>query len=312
MPSNTYLPTLEQGALLTFENNWKELAQQRVSKLANSPAVVYLPSNGKYHNVGRIGSMELSEVSGRNPEKQFSDYAIDDRQLRKRRFTRSILIDKLYDVNELISDPTGLLMQSLTYAKNRTLDRVIAAAAIGSVSVGAPNAATSTITAATDGVITVDATAGLTYEKIQEITQNFINNDLDYEDFRGTMLCITGSENTDLMAEVEFINNDYISSRPVEAGVISNAGVYGVTLFAGSVNGGITVSNPVLDETGSSGTVRACLALAPNSIAVSMELGRLNISESATHVNSWELTIDLWVNAMRIEGVRVQKINTTI
>jgi hypothetical protein len=66
------------------------------------------------------------------------------------------------------------------------------------------------------------------------ITQNFINNDVDYDIFSGSTICVTGSENSDLMSEDEFINNDYISSKPVETGVQTNLGIYKVCLFAGS------------------------------------------------------------------------------
>ena len=38
----------------------------------------------------------------------------------------------------------------------------------------------------------------------------------------------------------------------------------------------------------------------------------LEVKESATKVNSWDITIDMWINAMRIEGKRVQIFTTTI
>lgn len=53
-------------------------------------------------------------------------------------------------------------------------------------------------------------------------------------------------------------------------------------------------------------------ALAADSVAVSMELARLAVEQSATHVNSKELTIDFWINGMRTEGARVIDIKTTI
>lgn len=309
MTSSTYLPTLDQGLMQNFRSSFFELAQQKSSQLESSGAVIYLPSAGKTNNMARIGRLELSEVSQRNPDKQYGDYAIDNRLLTKRRFTRTITVDALYDINELISDPSSSILQQLVNAKARTIDRVIAAAAVGPVNVGAPNGSPNSISASTDGVITVDASAGLTYEKIQEITQNFINNELEYSMFKGSILCVTGTENTDLMAEVEFISSDYITGRPVEAGMLRSAGTYQIAMFAGSVNGGATVTNPVLAE---STTLRSCICLAPESIAISMELADLGISKNATKVNSYDITIDLWINAMRTEGCRVQIVSTTI
>lgn len=309
MPSNTYSPSIDQGALSIFRDNFLELAQQTKSLLGGSNVVVYLPSKGKTNNLGRIGRIELVEVDARNPNKSYSDYALDNRQLTKRRFTKTITIDKKYDINELIKDPTSDILKQLNNAKERVIDRVIAAAAVGPVNIGAPDAAPTAVSASDDGVTTVSGTSGLTYAVVQQITQKFINNDLQYSMFRGSHLCITGKENSDLMQETQFINNLYVSSRPVESGKQTEAGLYAVDLFAGSENGGISVPSPILPETS---TTRKCLALAPESIAMAMEIGDLSVDKNPNKVNSWDLTIDLWINAMRIEGARVIIITTTL
>lgn len=309
MVSTTTNPSIDQAALLEFQRNFFELAQQTESYLANSNSVMYLPSMGKTHNMARIGRQELTEVDVRNPDKQFSDYSLDNRQFTKRRFTTTVQIDAKFDINELIADPTSSIVTQLNNAKERVIDRVIVEAALGPVLVGQPDATPTSRTAAQDGVITVDATSGLTYEKIQEITQNFINNELPLGQLRGTVLNITGKENTNLMSEIEFISSDYISSRPVEAGYQNNAGMYEVNLFAGSSTGTGTFTNAILPEVS---TTRNCVVMSPDAIAVAMELGRLDVEKSNTKVNSYDITIDLWINAMRTEGVRVQQVNTTI
>lgn len=309
MPSTTYSPSIDQGAKQQFQDNFLELAQQKKSRLENSGVVTFLPSSGKTNNLGRIGRLELEEVNVRNPNKSYGDYALDNRQLTKRRFTRTITIDKKYDINELIKDPTSDILKQLVNAKNRVIDRVIAASAIGNVLIGAPDATPSSVTAANDGVVTISATSGVTYAVIQQVTQKFINNDLDYSEFMGSVLCITGKENTDLMQEPEFINNDYISAQVVDAGKMDKAGLYKTILFAGSENGGITVSSPVLVEGVST---RSCLVLAPQSIALSMEIGDMSVEKNPNKVNSMDLTIDLWINAMRVEGVKVIILTTTI
>ncbi len=306
---STYNPSIDQGALQQFRDNFLELAQQTKSALGSSKAVMHLPSKGKTNNLGRIGKVELTEVEGRNPNKSYGDYSIDNRMLTKRRFTKTITIDKKNDINELIRDPQSDILKQIVNAKERVIDRVIASAAAGPVLVGAPDVAPSSISAATDGVITLSAVSGLTYAIIQQVTQKFINNDMSYEMFRGSALCISGKENTDLMQEPQFINNDYISARPVEAGKMNNAGIYEVKLFAGSENGGITVSSPILPE---SGAYRSCLVLAPESVALAMEIGDLSVEKNPLKVNSMDITIDLWINAMRTEGARVIILTTTI
>lgn len=306
--SDLQSPSLSQGSKLVLADNFYKLAQQTKTKLGASPAVMFLDPNGKTNNITRMGSVELAEVNLRNPDKQYTDYDIDNRKFTKRRFTRTIPIDAKYDVNELIADPTSHIYQNLVAANNRVTDRIIIEAAIGSVLCGGPEEAGSLVTAANDGVITVDATGGLTSAKIDEITQNFINGELSYEDFKNSMLCLTGKENTALMGQTNFISSDFTSNRPVDTGIAQQAGAYGVVYFAGSVTGGITVANPVLNE---SGTTRKCVVLAPKSIAISSKVDLLSVERNPNKVNTMDVTIDFWVNAMRIEGKRVQILTTT-
>lgn len=309
MSSDTYNPSIDQGARLNFEESFYKLAQQSKSRLVNGGAITMLDPNGKTNNMSRIGRLELAEVSTRNADKQYSDYALDNRQFSKRRFTRTITIDALYDINELISDPTSPILSNLDAAKERVIDRVAVEAAVGDVLVGAPDTTPSAISAAADGVITVDGTSGVTYSVIQQLTENFINNDVDEMDYTGSIIAVTGAEHTDLMNEDKFINNDYINGSPVGEGHMRKAGLYQVVKFAGSVTGGITVTNPVLPE---GTTTRKCVVLAPNSLAMSMKIGRVEVERSNRKVNSFDITIDLWINAMRTEGVLVQIVSATI
>jgi len=209
----------------------------------------------------------------------------------------------------LLKDPTSDILMQLDHAKERVIDRIAISAAVGSVLVGQPDAAPSSITAATDGVLTIDGTAGFLYTTVQKITQNFINNDVDMEAALRSTLAITGKENTSLMGEDKFINTRYISGQPVEDGVMKKAGAYPIVLFAGSENGGTQVQSPILPE---GTTTRSCVVLAPESVAMSMELADLSVTKSATKVNSWDITIDFWINAMRTEGVLVQIVTTTL
>lgn len=310
MTSNTQSPSIDQGARLNFEESFHELAQQTNSKLVASNAVTFMSAEGKTNNMARIGRIELTEVSTRNPDKVIGDYALDNRQFSKKRFTKTVQIDALYDINELLKDPTSDILKQLQHAKERVIDRIAIEAATGSVLVGAPDAATSAITAASDGVLTVDGAAGFVYTIVQKITQNFINNDIPYSNFAGSVICASGKENTSLMAEDKFINNDYITANVGgNKDVAQMANGYRVELFAGSVNGGIQVQNPILPE---GATLRSCVVLAPESIAMSMKLASIDVTKSADKVNSFDITIDFWINAMRKEGVLVQIVNTTI
>lgn len=299
---------IDQIALTNFEKNFLTLAQQKQSKLEASGVVKYLPSDGKYNTLPRFGKIELQSAEGRNPEKKYSDYSVDNRMLRKNRFTTTVLLDNLIDINEVIADPTSYVMESLIAAKNRVTDRVIAASAIGNVLTGSANGPQTEVSAADDGVVTLDAKSGFNYNTYTSIVEHYINHDIAMDMIDRVKLLVTGAENTDLMNEDKFIRNDYMGGMPVAKG-IAKAGLFETILFAGSVTGGVTVANPILPE---AETVRHCLALAPESVALSMELGSLRVEQSAKHVNSKELTIDFWINGMRTEGARVIDITTTI
>lgn len=307
--SNTISPSIDQAARLIFNDNFYALAQQTKSKLVAAKALRFLPSGGKTNNMARIGRIELSEVNVRNPDKQYGDYALDNRLFTKRRFTKTIQIDMKYDVNELLKDPTSDILTQLNNAKERVIDRVAIAAAVGAVLTGGPDTAPTSTSAATDGVITIDGTGGFTYELVQQITQTYINSDLQYSDFQGALLCVTGVENTDLMGEDQFINQNYLTSSPVDGGVIRSVTGYQVAQFAGSSTGGGTIPQPVLPETT---TTRSCVCLAPDSIAMAMEIGFMGVEKSSAKVNSMDITVDFWINAMRTEGVKVIIITTTI
>ena len=306
--STTYSPDISQVQQEMFENNFYMLAQQSKSKFVNWGIAKYVDPKGARHNMGRIGRIELQKVTGRNPLKQYVDASFDNRQFSTERYTVSVLIDNKTDVSELIADPTSSIYSSIDAAKERVIDRVIASTAVGPVLVGAPNGSVTSLSAANDGVVTVDATSGLVYEKTLEVTQNFINSELDMSEIYGSMFGFTGKENTALMGETEFINNDYVSARPVEQGVMEQVGKYGIALFAGSVSGGVTIPNPVILE---DATYRYCPVLTPNSISLAMEVASLRIGQTDAHVDSKEITIAFNIGAMRNEGCRVQIIKTT-
>ena len=309
MPSNTYLPTLSQAQKQTFENNFYKLKIQQTSQLTGSGAVMFVSPEGKTHHVSRMGNLELTKVNTRNPLKQFSEYNVDNRQFSKSRFTKTVRLDSKDDINELIKDPTSDIYSILLAASKRTEDREIILGATGAVLVGAPNAAPTSISAATDGVLTISATGGVAYSTIQKVTQNFINNGVPVDMFRGSQICLTGKENSDLMAVTQFINNDYIKGDIVNQGISNRAGMYGVQVFAGSEQGGITVPNPILVEGVST---RSCVVMAPNAVAVSYKLNSLRIDQAAECVDSYDITIDMWMGVMRLEGALVQIITTTM
>lgn len=310
MTSTAINPSIDQNALLMFQNNFLTLQQQTESRLSGARAIKHYSSMGKAINQARFGKLELVKVNDRNPDKQITDFASDNRQFTKDRYTATVYIDKKLDINELIADPTSEVTSALMYAKNRLTDRVAIAAAIGDVLVGRPDKNPVRVTAEADGVINIDAvSSGLTYQVITEINENFMNNDVDAMMYENTILCVTGTEHTDLMNDNQFINNDYTMYRPVDMGKQEMVSGHKIVKFAGSKTGGIQVPNPIIPE---GSTTRKCVVMTPEAIGMASELNSLRVEDAAMKVGSWEVTIDYWIGAMRLEGVRVQTIETAL
>lgn len=307
--ANGDVANVSQASLLKFKENFWVLAQQNESVLSNSKAIMYMPVDGKKHNLARMGKFDLVEVTGRNPDKSYTDMSLDNRQFTKKRLTVTVPIDQLTDVNELIADPENDVVKGLASAYNRAIDRLVCGFAGGSVMTGNPDEAPTSKSAEDDGVVTIDATAGLNYGVIQSVTQNSINADLEIADIKGSVILATGKENTSLMSDEKFINNDYLNGNPANAGILNSAGIYDVRLFAGSVAGGVAKTNPILEEKEGK---RTCLVLAPNSVAVAVQMNDIRVERNPGKVNTMDVTAELWIGGMRTEGNRVQKIQTTI
>ncbi len=300
---------LDQAKLLLFEKNFYRVATQKDTKLLNTPAIKHMDIKG-ITNMSRMKGNDLIEVTseGRNPDKKYADIDNDNRRSVARRFTRTYLVDSYDKAVQLITDPTSDLFENLKDAKNRMTDKCICDSAIASVTIGAPDVAGTVKTAAEDGVETIDGTSKFDYATvISPAITTFTNNYIDCS--AGVTLALSGVENQCLRDDDKYMNAFYSSQHTVDTGKITNASGFNVVTFAGSVNGGKTINNPVLPE--NTGT-RSNLLLAPNAIAFAVEIGKLACEPSPTKVNSWEITIDMWVKAVRTEGTRVIILKSTI
>lgn len=301
--------SIDQAKLLLFEKNFEKIANQRDSKLLNTPAVKYMDIKG-ISNVSRLDSNELVDVTskGRNPDKQYVDMRNDNRKSISERLTATYLIDDYDKAVNLITDPTSYLFDNLKEAKSRAADAFLTYVAGAPVVVGAPDAAGTTVTAEDDGVITIDGKTKFDYKTvISPAITAFTNNYIDCS--MGTTLAISATEEEALRNDDYYMNAFYSKQNTVDKGAITNASGFNVVTFAGSVNGGTEIDMPILNEAEG---VRTNLLLAPQSIAFAVEVGRLEIERAAGKVNSWEITIDMWLKGLRLQGAKVIKILSTI
>lgn len=298
---------LDHAKLLLFEKNFERIATQKDTKLLNTPAIKFMDIKG-ISNISRIDSNELVEVTGRNPKKQYIDIKNDNRKSVASRYSATFLVDDYDKVVNLITDPTSDLYMNLKEARARRVDKCIALAATANVLVGAPDATPTTLTAEQDGVMTIDGKSTFDYKNvISPAITMFKNNYIDCSS--GTTLAISASEEQKLRDDDNYMNAFYSSAHTVDKGAITNASGFNVVTFAGTQNGVNEIEMPILTETEG---VRTNLLLAPHSIAFATEIGRLEVERAKDYVNSWEITIDMWVKAVRLQGSKVIKILSTI
>jgi hypothetical protein len=179
--------SIDQALITEFSGMVHHEAQQLTSKL--KPYAMIKEMSGDVFAYDGLGRVEAREVTGRVNPATFDDIDHNRRKISRRRFVVNLPIDSS-DVRGALQDPNGEYAKAVAAAMQRQWDRVIQDAAFANILTGRDFE--TTVTAANDGVLTVDATAGLTYEKLLEIGQNFIDNDVDYE--MGSFLQLTGSE----------------------------------------------------------------------------------------------------------------------
>ena len=272
-------------------------AQQMRSRLR--PHVIIKPMSGDVFAYDGLDSVEATEVVGRVQDTTFADIVHTRRKIERRRFEVTLPVDSS-DVRGALIEPNNLYAQAAVKAIFRKMDRVIIDATDADVKTGRDF--DTTVTFASESS-TVDATAGLTYEKLLEIMQNFIDsevgNDLD-EDF---VLTITGKEHTALMQETELTSGDFSRDFNVDKGSIVRAAGFGLIRYGGSV------TNPILPV---SGGTRDCFAMSSRAVCVgiSKEL-QINIQDRPDKVETTQVQVIGEFGAVRTEGALIQKVQTT-
>jgi hypothetical protein len=290
--------TIDQALVTEFSALVHQVAQQKTSRL--KPFSILKQMQGDVFAYDGLGRVEAREVTGRNVPATFDDITHNRRKISRRRFVVNLPIDAS-DVRGALLNPDSEYAEACAAAMMRQYDRVIYDAAFASVLTGRDFE--TTVTAATDGVVTVDATAGLTYEKLLEIKQNFIDRDVGVEQSERIFLTITGDEHTDLMSEVELTSGDYTRQFVVEKGTIQEALGMNLVTFADSV------TNPIIPTVSAE---RALIAASNRGfcVGVSKEMA-VKITERNDYIETHQVQIVMEIGAVRTEGALVQKVRVT-
>lgn len=265
------------------------------------PNVITKPMNADLFAYDGLGTVEAREITGRNVAVEFDDIEHLRRRINRRVFTVVLPVD-LSDVNGTFQSQMQEYSTTVLRALNRATDRLVIEAALATVYTGR-NFETA-IAFAADGVATVDATAGLTYEKLLEAGQNFTDNEVGNDMSENFHLYLSGAEETALMSETELTSGDFTRQSVIDKGRMTFAGQFALTKF------GASVSNPILAE---SGGLRNCLAMSDRAICLGISSDitiktqeRNDLHRTTQVVAEWEM------GAVRTEGKLIQVVQTTV
>ena len=290
--------TIDNTMVTQFSDMVHVKAQQKMSRLR--PYVRMGKMTGDIWAYDGIGDVEARELTGRFNETQFDDIEHNRRKLSRRRFSVTLPIDA-YDVAGRLNDPKGQYAEACVAAMERKLDKVIIDAMFADVYTGRDM--TTVVTAASDGVLTVNATAGLTQAKLLEALQNFIDNEVGVDAPTKKVMGISGDEHTAILGISTITSGDYSRQYALEKGEIQNA--LGIDL----IKYGASARTPMLPV---SGGVRTSFIMSEGAMFVGMSQDfEITVDKRSDYVQTTQVQIVGTFGAVRTEGKRIQKFTTT-
>lgn len=290
--------SIDQALITQFSNLVHQEAQQMTAKL--KPLVILKQMTGDLFAYDGLGRVDAREVQGRIAPADFDDILHNRRKIPRRRFVINLPVDSS-DVRGALMDPDSEYSIAVAAGMMRQMDRVITEAAFADVKTGRDFE--TTVTFANDGGLTVDATAGLTYEKLLEINENFIDEDVGTEKKEKLYLTISGKENTSLMSETELTSGDFTRELSVDNGKMVHAAGMDLIHFAANA------PQPILEL---SGAERFLLAASNRAICVGISKDMsIKIQERNDLIETHQVQVIMQMGAVRTEGVLMQKVRTT-
>lgn len=290
--------SIDTALITEFSDMVHHQAQQMKSRL--KPYAKIQQMSGDLWAYDGLGRVEAREVTGRNVPATFDDITHNRRRISRRRFVINLPIDAS-DVRGALLSPESEYAKAVAAGMLRQYDRVMYQAAFADIQTGRDFG--TTVTATTDGVAVVDATAGLTYEKLLEIRQNFYDRDVGVDENEMIYLTVGGREHTNLMSEVELTSGDFTRNFVVENGKIASALGMDLVMFASSI------ANPIIPAAASE---RQLLAASNRGIVlgVSKEMS-IKIEPRNDLIETTQVQVICEIGAVRSEGALIQRVRVT-
>lgn len=291
--------TIDNHLITQFSDMLHVKSQQIKSRLR--PYVRVKNLTGEQFAYDGLDDVEMREIEGNNVPVTFDSINHRRRKIRKRRFVVTLPIDSS-NVRAVLTNPEGDYAEACIRASERVFDKVGIEAAFATVYTGRDFE--TAVTAATDGVVTIDATSGYTYEKLLEIKRKFHNKEVGTQIAEQFLLLVTGDEEQDMFQETELTSGDFSRRFVVDRGEISVALGMNVLVYGGSVQ------NPMLSV---ASTTRDTIAMSSRALCYGMAVDmKLNVQERTDLYETTQVQVIVELGAVRTEGVLMQKVQTTV
>jgi hypothetical protein len=227
---------------------------------------------------------------------------------------------------------------AIVRAMERVFDRISVEASFSSVFTGEDFS--TTVTATADGVAVVDATGGLVYDDLLELSTSFINNDVGTDMPEKFFLAITGDEHRALLSDYRVVQYDangqlrnnigggtesFTAAASSENVVVNPITQSDFTNRSGNIDKGrltevagfslvvfaANAPNPVLETLGSSNDYRRCVAASTRGIVVGIHDSLTVETQKRTDlVQTEQIIAVVTMGALRTEGKLIQELRT--
>lgn len=188
------METVDAHLITQFNDMMNIKAQQIRARMKNYVDIKRM--TGDVFAYDGIGTVEAREIHERFATVVFDNIEHFRRRMLKRRFVLALPMDS-NDISGMLRDPSGIYATECVKAMERVFDRVVYDAVFASVDTGR-NFDTS-VSFSSDGGFTVNATGGLTYPKMLEADQNWIDAEVGNDMPIRKGFFISGDEHTAMM-----------------------------------------------------------------------------------------------------------------
>lgn len=270
----------------------------------------------QFDSINQIGNF-LTKAS-RHQKVQDSDW--EELGYAGRRLTwatrfKPLRIDKELEITQAaLDDPMSAVSQMLAGVVKEDIYRTVLAAAAGSVETGNPGATATTVSAASDGVITVDGTSGWTRAKFVQIIEDLLAQKFKIEQIKRGGAFISPTMNTAYMSIDSVINRLYSSYN--QSAVLTQSILDTIpteVVFGKAADVSYTTAQEVLPITT---TTRHNVLLMPDAMAAVVEDMELFVNDNPTtnggYVDEKIVFARYRIGAMRKMGQRVMLLDETI